>query len=127
MNKFSVLVVDDEAQIVNLFTKMFKDFFGVDADTAFNGEEAYKKVVDKSLEGENYTLVVTDFFMPKMDGIELTKKLNKDFPDIKIVMVSGYNYMADSLDSLNLLSYMQKPLDLLDLIDLINEKVLVSK
>ena len=36
-------------------------------------------------------VVLTDICMPYLDGIELSKKLNENYPSIKIIILSGYD------------------------------------
>ena len=53
--------------------------------TAANGPEALEKFAV-----EKFDLVVTDYKMPRMDGLELISRLRKLAPDLPIVLVSGF-------------------------------------
>lgn len=53
---------------------------------AYNGEEVVNFVENNSVD-----IIVMDINMPKMDGMEATKILKREFPDIKILILSMYN------------------------------------
>jgi two-component system NtrC family sensor kinase len=80
-----VLVVDDEAYILDFFIEIFKAV-PVTIDTANNGQEALEKM--KRLE---YDLIVTDFRMPKMGGKELFSWIREHHPGLahRIIFVTG--------------------------------------
>ncbi len=55
------------------------------------------------LTGESFSALVTDIVMPNVDGIALALKATQDYPDLKIVMISGYaqeRMRAHNLDAL---------------------------
>lgn len=84
VNGCRILVVDDEPLVrKSLYESLRGD--GFTASMASNGEEAYEKIA-----GSYFDIVITDMKMPKMNGIELLKKLRKDFPSISVVLITGY-------------------------------------
>lgn len=78
-----ILVIDDEAGIRESFTKILTRF-GHSVVTAANGREG----VDIHRETP-VDIVITDIFMPEQEGIETIIELRRDFPDVKIIAVSG--------------------------------------
>ncbi len=80
-----VLIVDDEKIIRDILYDFLIEF-GFQVDDAFDGQDAYEKVC----ENNDYDYVLTDLAMPKMDGVELIKKL-KALPDFKskIIVITG--------------------------------------
>lgn len=88
-----IMIVDDEELLVKGFYKMLPwDKIGMKivAD-ARNGQEAIYKIMD--LENHKLDLpdlVITDIKMPVMDGIELTKQLQKEYPQIPVLILSNY-------------------------------------
>ncbi len=60
----------------------------------------------------NYDLVVTDQTMPKITGIELSKKLLKIREDIPIILLSGYSESANREQALNIgiRNFLMKPI-----------------
>ena len=53
-------------------------------DYAFNGQEAIEKVMTHP----TYDIVFMDIDMPVMNGVDATKKLNHDFPHIRVIALS---------------------------------------
>jgi CheY-like chemotaxis protein len=85
MNKSAgrILVIDDDPQIRKLFLiKLSSE--GYDTLEALNGEEGIK-----CYRRELPDLVITDLVMPEKDGIEVITELKKDYPDVKIIAISG--------------------------------------
>lgn len=64
-----VLIIDDDADILNLFSRALTDA-GYHVDTAKSGKEGYAKI----LQG-GYDLLLLDLVIPELDGISILKKL----------------------------------------------------
>ena len=90
-----ILIVDDNIMMRKLIRNIFSDH-DYDFEEAENGLEGLEIARKFDID-----LVITDIIMPKMEGIELIMHLKRDFPNIKIVAISGgkpyYLYMAKKL------------------------------
>jgi len=82
--RLKILVVDDEKPVRETLAEML---IAVDhnVELAESGQEAMAK-----LNRNHFDLVFTDLAMPEMDGWETARAIRKKFPDIRIVMVTGY-------------------------------------
>ena len=82
---FSVMVVDDEPEVLNLVVKQLQQ---LDCQTlsAENGKEALE-VFSKN---PHIDLVILDLLMPQMGGVETFHRLTELNPQLKIVICSGY-------------------------------------
>jgi len=78
-----ILVVDDEAQIRTMLTQMLEQE-GYTVHTAENGEEGVALVGRYA-----FDLVITDMIMPVKDGLKFIMELVRDYPELKILAISG--------------------------------------
>ncbi len=78
-----ILVVDDEEQIRSMLTQML-EHEGFTVDCAENGEEGMDLVGRHT-----YDLIITDMIMPVKDGLKLIMELINDYPDQRILAISG--------------------------------------
>lgn len=79
------LVVDDSAFMRNILKKILSSTNKyVVVGEASNGKEAIEKA--RELKPD---LITMDIVMPELDGIEATRRIKKEFPDIKIVMCTS--------------------------------------
>jgi CheY-like chemotaxis protein len=78
-----VLVADDELSI-RLLVEHILDQAGYRVELAENGRDALRHVSQSPPD-----LVITDLFMPDMDGTELIRALSKSNPDLPILAMSG--------------------------------------
>lgn len=87
---------------------------------ASDGELAYPQI--QKLKPD---ILVTDIKMPFMDGLELTELVRKDFPDMKIIILSGYDDFsyAQKAVSLNVTEYLLKPITPKKLLESIRKEV----
>ena len=69
-----VLVVDDEEEIRDLVQEILRDMGIVRVHLAENGEMAWQRLSRTELD---YDLVISDWLMPRMDGLELLKKMRQ--------------------------------------------------
>lgn len=100
-----ILVVDDETSIVTLLEFNIKKA-GYEVITAFDGAEGYERAIS-----EQPNLIVLDLMLPKMDGIEVTKKLRQSKVDVPILMLTAKDEELDKIIGLELGAddYLTKP------------------
>ncbi len=88
--KKKILVVDDEITVCKSTRQaLLSDDHEV--DMAFSGEEALLKDKEK-----RYDLVITDLMMPGMCGLNLLKEIKAYYPEVKVVMITGYPTIKNS-------------------------------
>jgi diguanylate cyclase (GGDEF)-like protein len=80
-----ILLVDDDQSILEILTDLMA-IFEHDYVTAQNGVEAIEK-----LKHNFFDIVLTDMIMPDIDGMELLKHIKKNYPNIKVMIVTGYD------------------------------------
>ena len=92
----TILVVDDNLMMRRLIMNLFPEQ-NMAFDEAADGNEGLEKIRQ-----HNYDLVITDIVMPGMEGIEMIIQAKKQFPELKIIAMSGakpyYLYLAKKLD-----------------------------
>jgi DNA-binding NarL/FixJ family response regulator len=82
-----VLLVEDN----RIYREAFKEnlcqhFPSLTIEEAVNGEEALQRIT-----GISPDLIFIDVRLPGMSGLELTKRIKKDFPNIPIAILTGYD------------------------------------
>ncbi len=78
-----ILIIDDDDLIRTSVSRLLR-VKGHDVDVAENGEVGVEKFRKDPVE-----LVITDIFLPKKDGLEIITELRADFPEVKIIALSG--------------------------------------
>ncbi len=86
-----VLVVDDNATAREILSSMAKSF-GLEVDVALNGPEALRMVAQADLQNLPYNLVLMDWKMPGMDGVEAMQRLQtQQLTQVPmVIMVTAY-------------------------------------
>jgi DNA-binding response OmpR family regulator len=103
-----VLVVDDEPDAVELLQE-FLTAKGYEVIAASDGEEALRKVKE-----DRPHLILLDIRMPKMNGIEVLKRVREIDREVGVIMVTAVNEEETGRQALQLgaFDYITKPLDL---------------
>jgi len=103
-----VLVVDDEPEAVELLTE-FLSSKGYEVLTATSGEEALRRVKE-----DRPHLVLLDIQMPKMNGLEVLRRIREIDPEMGVIMATGVNEEDVGRKALELgaFDYIVKPLDM---------------
>ncbi len=81
-----VLVVDDNTVMCEVLTE-FLSLLDYEAESVTDGESGLM-----AIENGRFRAVLTDIRMPGMDGIEFTGECRRLFPDLPIIVISGYGY-----------------------------------
>ena len=82
-----VLVVEDNVEVGRFATQILQDL-GYATDWAHNAEEALDKL---GAEDSGFDIVFSDVVMPGMGGLRLAKAMRERFPDVPVVLTSGYS------------------------------------
>ncbi len=103
-----ILIIDDERSIRTTLKEIL-EFEKYIVETAQDGIEGYKMA-----ERKNFDLIFCDIKMPKIDGIEILKKLVENNILSPIVMISGHGDIETAVQTLKIgaFDYIEKPLDL---------------
>ena len=103
----TVLVADDEEAVRIVASRLLKTF-GYEVTLAVNGREAVEKFREAR---SDYAAVLLDLTMPQMDGTEAFAELRRIKPEIKVVLMSGFNEQ-DAISRFagkGLAAFVQKP------------------
>jgi len=111
--KEHILIVDDEHMIVQTGKEMLESL-GYRVTTRTNSREALETVRQQP---EIFDLVITDFVMPQMNGLELARELMQLRPDLPIILFTGFSkaISADNAREMGLADYLIKPVRVAEL------------
>jgi len=120
----SILFVDDEKEITFMGKRMLESL-GYSVDIKSDSLEALQEFKGNP---EKYDLLVTDHAMPKMTGTELIGKIKQIRPDLKSIVITGYqdSIPKDAMEQYGIADIISKPLILSEFSELIR-KVLSDK
>lgn len=123
MSKGRILLVDDEAQIRKIL-KLVLEGEDYIVDTAKNGQEAFKL-----LEKRNYDILLSDLKMPKMNGLELMRKISEGNFNITVVFITAYAEIKDAVEAIKLgaFDYIEKTFTTDELLDTIARALMHQK
>ena len=120
-----ILIIDDDDQFRTMLRKMLEKAGYNDIEEAGNGS-----IGMKLFRQNPFDVVITDIIMPDKEGIEMITELRRDYPQIKIIAMSGggrvgphgYLEMAKYLGAGRTLTKPFKQSDLIDAVqELLNE------
>lgn len=106
--KYKVILADDEEEVLQSINRQLDwESYGFEVvGTFLNGRD-----VMEFLETKEADIVITDIRMPFMDGIELAKNISERYPQMKVVIISGYgdfNYAKEAM-GYRVTDYILKP------------------
>lgn len=108
----TVLIVDDDA-IACDHAKLILEKEGIAAETALSGEKAIEMVKLRHARREPYNLIIVDWRMPELDGVETTRRIRQVSGDESaIIILTAYNWDDVQDDAVNagVDSFIAKPL-----------------
>jgi len=106
--KARILVVDDEEIVIRSCLRIL----GEDAETEVEAVQDGREALSKIDEG-HFDVLILDIMMPKMDGLEVLRRVKETHPDIDVIMVTGLSQIETAVKSMKLgaFDYLPKPFD----------------
>ncbi len=109
---FSVLIVDDEL-LAREHAKSVLGEVGIKAEICAGGKEALELINLRHARREDYNLILVDWLMPEMDGIELTREIRKILgEDTTVIVLTAYDWyeVEERAIKAGVDTFMSKPL-----------------
>ncbi|MCM1004461.1 MAG: ATP-binding protein [Candidatus Gastranaerophilales bacterium] len=114
MNKGKIVVVDDEKIVTSAFSTLLKVEGFTDAHFFNNPKDAVEFLKENTPD-----LVISDFLMPEMNGLEFLGEVKKLYPEVSKILLTGYADKENAIKAINeigLYRYIEKPWNNDDLI-----------
>lgn len=112
-----ILVIDDEVEMLKSLDKILshrKDFELTLTDNSVTGNELAKT--------KKFDLIITDLKMKEISGVDILKNTLNNFPDSRVIMISGYGTIQASVDAMRqgAFDFLEKPFTSKKLFDCID-------
>ncbi len=107
----NIVIIDDEAAILDLMTQVSRRM-GHEAHPYQTGKEGMA-----ALERLRPELLIVDLRIGDMNGLQIIQRCGEDYPEMKIIMVTGYGSVETAVEAMKLgaFDYLTKPFELDDL------------
>jgi EAL domain-containing protein (putative c-di-GMP-specific phosphodiesterase class I) len=117
-HQIQVLVVDDVPDVARAISEMLSSCGFIQTQVALSGREALEKLNSSSID-----VVISDIMMPKMDGIQLLKRIREFNLDIPIILLTGGPNLESARRAVELgaFRYLTKPVSHKVLIDVVKK------
>ncbi len=102
-----ILVVDDDDDVRGFLAEAL-EASGHEVEQATDGEQAYRRLLARS-----FHLLVTDLKMPRLDGMELLRRMRIEQPELEIIVLTAHGKVAGAVEAIKLgaFDYLEKPLE----------------
>jgi DNA-binding NtrC family response regulator len=117
-----VSVTDDEADLVYLFKEALKQIKDIDVFGFTDPELALEHFMSNR---ERYQVIISDYRMPTITGLELLRKIGSVSPAVKKILISAYEIREEIRECNCVDLFLQKPIPMADLIN--HVETLVTK
>ena len=94
MSMYKIMVIDDE-KIVGDMAKMSLEQEGYEVETFLNAEPALKR-----LQEEKFDVVVTDYKMKGIDGMEVLRTVKDRYPKTQVIMITAFANLDAAIEAL---------------------------
>ena len=123
LEPMDVLIVDDDEVLLSTAAETLQSL-GVTADRAESGPEALGMITRRHETGSDYRIVILDWKMPGVDGVETIRRIRQEVdPNIPVLLISAYDTtdIEDAAKKAGANGFISKPLFRSTLYDKINE------
>lgn len=103
-----ILMIDDDKGFLKIYSEILRSK-GYDVSTATGGV-AGLEILDQ----EFFEVVISDVYMPDMNGIEVLKRIKADYPNVLVMMLTGEGSISGAVEAMEIgaYTYMIKPLEI---------------
>jgi DNA-binding NtrC family response regulator len=111
MDNYRIMIIDDE-KIVGDMAKMALEKEGYSVETFVNAEPALER-----LRSERFDVVVTDFKMKGIDGMEVLRRVKGLYPETKVIMITAFANLDTAIEALreDVYDFFPKPVKIKEL------------
>ncbi len=123
MKTNDILLVDDDIDYLHLLS-MLLESEGFDVTTASGGINALK-----TLKHNRFRMMITDFNMPEINGVELATKVREQRPDMRIVLATGgdLSEIVEAAANAGISEMFSKPVELPRFLAVIRSSMLIGQ
>ena len=106
----NLLIVDDEREVGNFLAHLLGDK-GHDISVVYDGKQFFEQ-----LQKKQYQLAMIDVKLPDTNGLEILKRLKKEQPACKAIIMTGFSMVQTAVEAIKLGAndYIEKPFDDID-------------
>lgn len=106
LEHIDILLVDDDASIIELLVDLFSDYQNLDLKAYTDSEKAIE-----SIQSNSYDIIITDLKMPKYTGMDILRITRQVNPGALVVLVTGFGSLETTLEAVRLgaYDYLTKP------------------
>lgn len=112
LEPIDVLIVDDDETMLLTATETLESL-GASVEQAHSGIEALGMIEHRHLSGKDYSLIMVDWKMPEIDGLETISRIRSDIKtNIPIILISSYDWsdIEDKAKAVGANGFITKPL-----------------
>ena len=96
MSTGKIVVVDDEKMVTSAFKTLFK-VEGFNDIHLFNSPKAAVEFLKENVPD----LIISDFIMPEMNGLEFLREAKKLYPEVSMILLTGYADKENAIKAIN--------------------------
>ncbi|GAC1446679.1 MAG: sigma-54 dependent transcriptional regulator [Pyrinomonadaceae bacterium] len=113
----TILVIDDDRSMLEL-AEYHLQSQGYKVVTAETGTEGLKQADE-----QRFDLVITDFNLPDIDGIEIVKRIKETVPETEVIVATGFSSVTKAVDAIKAgaFYFVEKPIEFEELLALIEK------
>lgn len=114
-----VLVVDDDESISQKLKTLLEEL-GYISETAYNGEEALRKIRE-----DYYDIALIDLLLPDMDGLQVLTEVKKASPTTAVIIITAFGTISNAVEAIKrgASEYITKPFRIDDLLTTIKKVI----
>lgn len=119
-----VVIVDDESDIADSLHDLLHDELHIEALTATSPEEGFG--ILQSLEPSPPALLMVDFRMPRIDGIQFLQRARAMYPGLPAIMITAYadlDLVVRAANNLGVARFLRKPLHAATVVEAVQDIV----
>jgi CheY-like chemotaxis protein len=125
LDSIDALIIDDDETMLQITVDLLESL-GASAEQAQDGLTALGMIEHRHLSGRDYNVIIVDWKMPEIDGIETIKRIRSDIDaNIPILLISAYDWsdIEDKAKAAGANGFVSKPLFRSTLYDKINDLI----